>query len=297
MADTDTSKINYSSGYTYNPENWQQSSETSTSTTNQASETQRQLNAELLSQILAGLTGQMTDEEISAFAENLLRPQLNADIEASQQTYETTRLAKEQEIANLASELQRAIDEQGRSYRQSMADVDSAALARGMGRSSYTLQTLANQGGALAEAVRQLTDESARQSAQLQAQITQAAQQNAQTQARLNADYAANLAAKVQELRQTQKQEYNQNYMTAVSEALGSKTTNDSTTTGSGTSSAIAGSASAPAPVGGSSGSSGSSGGGSSGSKTASTGKGDILTTVETRPIRGSMATSGARNP
>lgn len=257
MADTDTSKINYSSGYTYNPESWQQNSETSTSTTNQASETQKQLNAELLSQILAGLTGQMTDEEISAFAENLLRPQLNAGIEASQQTYETTRLAKEQEIANLASELQRAIDEQSRSYRQSMADVDSAALARGMGRSSYTLQTLANQGNALAEAVRQLTDESARQSSQLQAQITQAAQQNAQTQARLNADYAANLAAKVQELRQTQKQEYNQNYMTAVSEALGSKTTNDSTTTGSGTSSAIAGSASAPAPVGGSSGASG----------------------------------------
>lgn len=257
MADTDTSKINYSSGYTYNPESWQQSGEESTSTTNQASETQRQLNTELLSQILAGLTGQMTDEEISAFAENLLRPQLNAEIEASQQTYETTRLAKEQEIANLASELQRAIDEQSRAYRQSMADVDSAALARGMGRSSYTLQTLANQGNALAETVRQLTDDSARQSAQLQSQITQAAQQNAQTQARLNADYAANLAAKVQELRQTQKQEYNQNYMTAVSEALGSKTTNDSTTTGSGTSSAVAGKASAPVVPGSSSGSSG----------------------------------------
>lgn len=297
MADTDTSKINYSSGYTYNPESWQQNSEESTSTTNQASETQRQLNAELLSQILSGLTGQMTDEEISAFAENLLRPQLNAGIEASQQTYETTRLAKEQEIANLASELQRAIDEQSRAYRKSMADVDSAALARGMGRSSYTLQTLANQGNALAETVRQLTDDSARQSAQLQSQITQAAQQNAQTQARLNADYAANLAAKVQELRQTQKQEYNQNYMTAVSEALGSKTTNDSTTTGSGTSSAISGKASAPAAESKSSGSSGSSRGGSSGSKPASTRKDDILTTVETRPVYGSMATRGARNP
>ena len=32
MADTDTSKIKYSSGYTYNTESWQQSSETSTST-------------------------------------------------------------------------------------------------------------------------------------------------------------------------------------------------------------------------------------------------------------------------
>lgn len=257
MADTDTSKINYSSGYTYNPESWQQSSEESTSTTNQASETQKQLSADLLNQILSGLIGQMTDEEINTFAENLLRPQLNAELEGAQQTYETTRLAKEQEIANLATELQRSIDEQNRAYRQSMVDVDSAALARGMGRSSYTLQTLANQGTALAEAVRQLTQESARQSGQLQEQITQAAQQNAQTQARLNADYAANLAAKVQELRQTQKQEYNKNYMTAVSEALGSKTTNDSTTTGSGSSSTIAGKASAPVVPGSSSGSSG----------------------------------------
>lgn len=294
MADSEPNKINYSSGYTYNPESWQQSGEESTSTTQQASETQKQLSADLLNQILSGLIGQMTDEEINTFAENLLRPQLNAELEGAQQTYETTRLAKEQEIANLATELQRSIDEQNRAYRQSMADVDSAALARGMGRSSYTLQTLANQGTALAEAVRQLTQESARQSGQLQEQITQAAQQNAQTQARLNADYAANLAAKVQELRQTQKQEYNQNYMTAVSEALGSKTTNDSTTTGSGSSSTVAGNASAPVVPGSSSGSSG--GGGSSGSSTKKK-TADVLTTVETRPIYGSMAKKGARNP
>lgn len=55
-----------------------------------------------------------------------------------------------------------------------------------MGRSSYTLQTLANQGDTLAKAVQQLTDESTRQSGQIQKQITQAAQQNSQTQGRLN---------------------------------------------------------------------------------------------------------------
>ena len=172
------------------PQTYNQSTGQSTSTTNQQSQTGAVLDAELLNTILAGLTGGMTEAEIEAFAESLLRPQLNAELEGAQQTYETTRLAKEQEIANLATELQRSIDEQNRAYRQSMADIDNAALARGMGRSSYTLQTLANQGGALAEAVRRLTQESATQSGQLQEQITQAARQNAQTQARLNADYA-----------------------------------------------------------------------------------------------------------
>ncbi len=66
----------------------------------------------MLNQILGGLAGNMTDKEIAAFAENLLRPQLNAGIEASWQNFETTKLSKEQEIANLAANLTRAIDEQ-----------------------------------------------------------------------------------------------------------------------------------------------------------------------------------------
>ena len=113
------------------------------------STTKKLLDSELLNQILGGLAGNMTDKEIAAFAENLLRPQLNAGIEASRQNFETTKLSKEQEIANLAANLTRAIDEQNSAYRQSKANVETAALNRGMGRSSYTLQTLANQGDAL----------------------------------------------------------------------------------------------------------------------------------------------------
>ena len=196
------------------------------------STTKNILDQELLSTILSGLQGMMTDEEITSFAEALLRPQLNAGLEAAQQSYETTRLAKEQEIENLAASLQKGIEAQNRAYRQSVADVETAALARGMGRSSYTLQNLANQGDALAKAVQQLTDESQRQTSQIQQQITQAAQQNAQTQGRLNADYASQLAAKVQELRQQQRQEYNQNYLTAVSGSMGQQTTGTQTSTG-----------------------------------------------------------------
>ena len=218
------------STYKKTPEHYSNSSQTSQSTTQQQSQTDKTLNAELMNRILAGLQGGMTDEEIAAFAENLMKPQMNAGLEAAQQQYETTRLGKEQEIENLAMELERSIREQNAAYGKSAAQVDTQALARGMGRSSYTLQTLANQGTALAEAVRQLTDETARRSGQLQAQITQAAAQNAQTQGRLKTDYAANLAAKIQELRQNQTDQRNSYYMTAVSEALGSSTTNNSTT-------------------------------------------------------------------
>jgi len=186
---------------------------------------QKYLDEALLNKILAGLTGGMTDTEIEKYAENLLRPQLNAGVEASQQNYETTKMAKEQEIENLAQSLSTAIGAQKSAYGKAMADTERAALARGMGRSSYTVETLANQGKALAGSIQALTDENQRQRSQIQKQITQAAQQNAQTKGRLNQDYASNLAAKMQELREKQTQERNKNYMSAISGSLGEKTT------------------------------------------------------------------------
>ena len=114
--------------------------------------------------------------------------------------------------------------------------METAALNRGMGRSSYTLQTLANQGDALAKAVRELTDENARKTGQIQDQITQAAKQNSQTQGRLNTDFASQLAAKVQELKENQRKEWNSNYLTAISSAMGQQTTGSQQTAGSQTS-------------------------------------------------------------
>lgn len=196
------------------------------------STTKKLLDSDLMNQILGGLASNMTDEEINQFAENLLRPQLNAALEESRQNYETTKLSKEQELENLAASLTRAIDEQNTAYRKSAANVETAALSRGMGRSSYTLQTLANQGDALAKAVQQLTDESTRQSGLIQQQITQAAQQNSQTQGRLNTDFASQLAAKVQELKENQRKEWNSNYLTAISAAMGQQTTGSQQTSG-----------------------------------------------------------------
>ncbi|MBE5798981.1 MAG: hypothetical protein E7321_03410 [Clostridiales bacterium] len=200
------------------------------------SATQKVLDEKLRDQILSGLMGYMTDEEIDAYAQNLLRPQRDAEMEAAQQKYEASRLAGEQEIESLAAQLARSIDEQKRSYARSAADVQTAALARGMGRSSYTLDTLANEGDRLARAVQELTWENEQKNEQVRAQMAQAAQHNEQTKGRLNADYAAQLAAKVQELRESQRKEYNQNYLTAVSGSMGTSTSGQSSTQGSSTS-------------------------------------------------------------
>lgn len=224
-----------------NKKSWSESSSQSTSKTTQTSQTQKTLDQALVDQIMSGFIGQMTDDEIRQYAESLLRPQLNAGLEAAQQNYATTELAKKQEQENLAATLARSIQEQQSAYQRSAANVETAALARGMGRSSYTMQSLANQGNALAEAVRQLTTDNARQQNQIQQQITQAAQQTAQTTGRLNTDYASQLAAKIQELRQNQQNAYNSAYMTAVSSALGSKTTGDSSTSSTGKNASVSG--------------------------------------------------------
>ena len=201
--------------------------------TNSQSNTQKVLDEALLETILGGLSGQMSAEDIRAYAESLLAPQLHAGLEAAQREYETTALSKRQEIDNLASQLAASIAQQNSAYRRSMADVETAALARGMGRSSYTLETLAEQGDALAGAVLALTKENERRSGQLQQQITQAAQHSEETKSRLNQDYASQLAAKIQEIDRAQREAADSRYLTAVSAAMGSKTSSESDTASS----------------------------------------------------------------
>ena len=207
----------------------------SQATSQSQSTTKKLLDEKLRDQILAGLMGYMTDEEIDAYARNLLEPQLGAQMEAAQQDYDTKKLLREQEIEDLAAALSRDVEAQEKAYRQSAAGVETAALARGMGRSSYTLDKLAQQGTLLAEAVERLTGESERKRGQIQAQITQAGEQKTQTQGRLQTDYAKELAAKVQELRDSQRKQYNADYLSAVNASMGSQTTGESSTKGSST--------------------------------------------------------------
>ena len=193
--------------------------------TQQVTDSKNVLDEALRDAIMSGFVGNMSDEEIAKYAEALLSPQRNAEIEAAQQSYEASRLGYQQEMENLAVQLADSIAKQQQSYGQSIAGIQNDALARGMGRSSYLLSTEAALSQALAETIKNMSAENTRQTAQIQDKLTLAAQQNAQTQGRVNTDYAAQLAAKMQELKQTQRQEYNQNYMSAVSSALGSNST------------------------------------------------------------------------
>lgn len=206
------------------------STTTSTSTTYSESTTQALLDKALRDEILAGLKGFMTDEEIKQYADNLLAPIRNAELEAAQQEFDTAKLGREQEIENLMVQLDNAIAKQNQGFTQSRANIETAALARGMGRSSYLLDTEAQLANALSATIKELTDENTRQTGQIQNQITLAADQLAQTTGRINTDYATQLSAKVQELKEAQRQEYNQHYLSATSSAMGSKTTGTSTT-------------------------------------------------------------------
>ena len=193
--------------------------------TQQVTDSKNVLDAALRDAILGGFAANMTDDEIQKYAEALLAPQRNAALEAAQQGYDATKLGYEQEMQNLAVQLADAIGKQQQQYAQNIAGLETSALARGMGRSSYLLNTEAALGQALAETIKNLSNENTRQTAQIQNKLTLAAQQNAQTQGRVNTDYATQLAAKVQELKQTQRNEFNQNYMSAVSSALGNQST------------------------------------------------------------------------
>ncbi len=190
------------------------------------------LDEKMLAEILKGLGGQMTREQVEQYAQNLLEPVLHAKKEQSKRQAETARLNGEQEIEELSRALERDVSMQNSAYKNSRASVETDALARGMGRSSYTLQTLANQGDALAKAVQALTEENQRKAGQVRKGIAQAEAQDAQTQARLDADYAKELAAKVQELNEKQKQQSNSNYLAAISAAMGQETTTKGTQTG-----------------------------------------------------------------
>lgn len=189
--------------------------------TRQETNSKNVLDEALRDTILSGFVGNMTDEEIQAYAEALLAPQRNAAIEAAQQNYDATKLGYEQEMENLAVQLADSIAKQQQSYAQNVAGLETSALARGMGRSSYLLNTEAALGQALSETIKNLSNENTRQTAQIQNKLTLAGQQNAQTQGRVNTDYATQLAAKVQELKQQQTAQYNSNYMSAISSALG----------------------------------------------------------------------------
>lgn len=206
------------------------------------STTQAVVNSELLAQILEGLQDagytQKTTDELMKIAEDYYLPQYNAEIEAAQQAQAVKDMSYTQQLENLQSAYGKNIDVQNAAYDKSRAALETGALARGMGRSSYTMATLAGNDQARSAALAQMADDYLQNVRQVTDEQTLSAAQSAETIGRLNADKATNITNRLRELADTEYQKYitgvnqqNANYLAAVQAAMGQMTTGQTTGT------------------------------------------------------------------
>ena len=217
--------------------------QTTTSQSQQSqSITQAVINSELLAQILEGLQDagytQKTTDELMKIAEDYYLPQYNAEIEAEKQAQAVKDMSYTQQLENLQSAYGKNIDVQNAAYDKSRAALETGALARGMGRSSYTMATLAGNDQARSAALAQLADDYLQNVRQVTDKQTMSSAQSAETIGRLNADKATNITNKLRELADTEYQKYitgvnqqNANYLAAVQAAIGQMTTGQTTGT------------------------------------------------------------------
>ena len=217
--------------------------QTTTSQSQQSqSITQAVINSELLAKILAGLQDagytQKTTDELMKIAEDYYLPQYNAEIEAEKQAQAVKDMSYTQQLENLQSAYGKNIDVQNAAYDKSRAALETGALARGMGRSSYTMATLAGNDQARSAALAQLADDYLQNVRQVTDEQALSNAQSAETIGRLNADKATNITNKLRELADAEYQKYitgvnqqNANYLAAVQAAMGQMTTGQTTET------------------------------------------------------------------
>lgn len=206
------------------------------------STTQAVVNSELLAQILAGLQDagytQKTTDELMKIAEDYYLPQYNAQIEAEQQEQAVKDMSYTQQLENLQSAYGKNIDVQNAAFDKSRAALETGALSRGMGRSSYTMATLSGNDQARSAALAQLADDYLQNVRQVTDEQALSAAQSAETIGRLKADKATNITNTLRELADTEYQKYitgvnqqNANYLAAVQAAMGQMTTGQTTGT------------------------------------------------------------------
>lgn len=200
------------------------------------STTQNVVNDGLLDRILAGLqnvgyTGK-SEEELREIAANRYNPIYNAETEAARQKQQATDLGLQQQIESLLAGGERQLNQQNAAYDQSRANIETGALARGMGRSSYTMSTLNKNDQARAAALDQIMRDLNMQQGQLEAQRTQSSQQLAETLGRLETDKQTQILNQLQDLldseyqkQQSATQQQNSNWLTALEMAMGQQTT------------------------------------------------------------------------
>ena len=143
-----------------------------------ASPYQTQLN-QVLTNLMANSPGYSL-QDLQGMAHNMYNSYYGQMQLAAQQAHDTNVLALQQQADRLGRTYDQRRQESANQYAQAVSAADRRALSRGMGRSSYNLQTLANLQQAGAEAQEQLWQQQGEDEAHIGQQITQAGQHLAQ---------------------------------------------------------------------------------------------------------------------
>ena len=146
-----------------------------------------------------------TDEQIRAQAEGEYGTYYDQMRLAAQQQQERSDLALQQQQENLQTTYDKQRKAAREEYENAYSQADRQMLSRGMQRSSYTAQVLANLSQKGAEAQEAIWDQQAAAEGQIGAQRTQLAQQLAQQLMQYDASQASDVMNRIREI---EDQEY-----------------------------------------------------------------------------------------
>lgn len=156
-----------------------------------------------------------TDEQIKAQAEGEYKSYYDQLRLAAQQQKDASDLALQQRREGLKATYDKQREQSARDYASAYSSADRLALSRGMQRSSYNSQTLANINIKSAEAQQSISDQQAAAEGDIDEQRTLLAQQLAQQLSQYTASQAADVLNRIRELedqeyqRATEAQQYN----------------------------------------------------------------------------------------
>lgn len=144
-----------------------------------------------------------TEEELAAAAAAQYGSLYDQKTLAAQQAYDQSALALDQQSAALDPVYQRQIQEAQQATEKSVVNADNAALARGMGRSSYALATRANIDTAGTKLQNDIMTELSQAKGNLNSQKSLAQQQLAQLLSQYSTSKASDMASYVDQQRQS----------------------------------------------------------------------------------------------
>lgn len=133
-----------------------------------------------ISQLLMQMMQPQNVQNLQDMAHNMYASHYGQLQLAAQQAHDSSVLALQQQVEKLGRTYDRQRQESAQQYAQAVSAADRRAMARGMGRSSYNLQTLANLEQAGADAQNQLWQYQTEDENHINQQIAQAGHQLAQ---------------------------------------------------------------------------------------------------------------------